>query len=55
MAYCNNVDIEKWKKGILKRYVWRICTRDLVWKMDEAKNCLNHGQITFSTAIVLSE
>ena len=24
MAYCNNVDIEKWKKGILKRYLWKI-------------------------------
>ena len=38
MAYCNNVDIEKWKKGILKRYLWtEFGTRNLVWKKDEAK------------------
>ena len=30
-------------------------TMDLFWKKDEAKTRLNHGQITFSTAIVLPE
>ena len=54
MAYCNNVDIERWKKKTL-RMKNEFGTMDLFWKKDEAKTRLNHGQITFSTAIVLPE